>query len=66
MKKDSNDEFISKAKKIHGNRYDYSMVKYINCRTAINIICVEHGIFRQTPSNHLSGQNCPICMGMVS
>ena len=31
--------FISKAIKIHGDRYDYSNVNYINAKTKINIIC---------------------------
>ena len=53
--------FISKAKQIHGDKYDYSKVKYINSRTEICIICPEHGEFWQTPHNHLKGQNCPLC-----
>jgi hypothetical protein len=44
--------FISKAIKIHGDRYDYSNVNYINAKTKINIICKIHGEFEQTPSNH--------------
>ena len=53
--------FISKANKIHGNRYDYSNVNYINAKTKINIICKIHGIFEQTPSNHLHHHNCQKC-----
>jgi very-short-patch-repair endonuclease len=53
--------FISKANKIHGDRYDYSSVNYINAKTKINIICKEHGIFEQTPSNHLHHHNCQKC-----
>jgi very-short-patch-repair endonuclease len=62
MKKLTTIEFIKRAINVHGNRYDYSNVNYINTRTAINIVCIEHGIFKQVPSNHLAGQNCPICM----
>jgi hypothetical protein len=62
MKRLTTKEFIAKAKKVHGDRYDYSTTKYVNTRTVIDICCDEHGIFQQTPSNHLSGQNCPICM----
>lgn len=62
MKKLTTIEFIEKAKKIHGDRYDYSLVIYVNGRTIVDIICKEHGIFQQTPSNHLGGQNCPVCM----
>lgn len=53
--------FISKAKKIHGERYDYSIVDYINAKTKIKIICKTHGEFLQTPSNHLSNYNCQKC-----
>lgn len=53
--------FISKANKIHKNRYDYSKVNYINAKTKITIICREHGDFQQTPSNHLSNYNCQKC-----
>jgi very-short-patch-repair endonuclease len=53
--------FISKAKEIHGDRYDYSKTSYINAKTKIMIICNVHGIFEQTPSNHLSNYNCQKC-----
>lgn len=54
-------EFKIRALKVHGNRYDYSNVNYINSRTLVDIICIKHGNFQQTPANHLSGQGCPIC-----
>ena len=57
------DLFINKSKEVHGDKYDYSKVKYINNRTNICIICPIHGEFWQTPSNHLSGQGCPKCVG---
>ena len=53
--------FISKANKLHKNRYNYSKVNYINAKTKITIICREHGDFQQTPSNHLSNYNCQKC-----
>ncbi len=53
--------FIAKAKQVHGNRFDYSKVKYINNHTPIIISCPIHGEFMQTPSNHLKGQGCPAC-----
>ena len=58
--------FIEKAKKIHGDRYSYSKVNYVNNRTKICIICPEHGEFWQKPSNHLLGQNCPKCTNEYS
>ena len=54
-------EFIEEAKKMHGDRYDYSKVKYVNTRRKVCIICPEHGEFRQTSSEHLRGQGCPKC-----
>ena len=57
------EEFIEKAKEIHGNKYDYSKVEYVNCKTKVCIICPEHGHgeFLQTPSAHLRGQGCSKC-----
>jgi very-short-patch-repair endonuclease len=59
----STEDFIKKCKDINEDLYDYSLVEYVNCKTNIKIICREHGIFEQTPSNHLKGQNCPFCAG---
>ena len=55
------EKFIEKAKKVHGDKYDYSKVHYKNAKTKIEIICPVHGSFWQTPNNHLNGQNCPEC-----
>ena len=56
-------KFIAKAKLKHGDRYDYSLVEYINSRTKVKIICKIHGVFEMSPDNHLSGQNCGRCAG---
>lgn len=53
--------FISKAKLIHGNKFDYSKVEYVNIQHKVIIICQIHGEFLQTPSNHLSGNGCESC-----
>lgn len=45
--------FVEKAKKIHGDKYDYSKVEYINSRTKVCIICPIHGEFWITPDSHL-------------
>jgi hypothetical protein len=57
------EQFISKAKDKHNNYYDYSLVKYTNATTKIQIICPKHGMFEQQPNNHLFGQRCIKCMG---
>lgn len=54
-------KFIEKAKEKHGNKYDYSKVKYVNNRTKICIICPNHGEFWQTPKDHLNGCGCKTC-----
>ena len=63
MRKLTIEEFIEKAKKIHGDKYDYSKVNYINNSTKVCIICPEHGEFYQTPAGHLSGRVCKFCSG---
>ena len=54
-------EVISDFIKVHGDKYDYSKVEYINNHIPITIICPEHGEFEQTPCNHLNGNGCPKC-----
>ena len=60
-KKLNNDEFIKRSIAIHGNKYDYSKVDYVNVKTKIIIICNKHGEFIQQPRNHLIGYGCAIC-----
>ena len=55
------EDFIEKAKKIHGDKYDYSKVEYINCDTKVCIICPIHGEFWQLPKKHLCGKGCRKC-----
>jgi hypothetical protein len=65
MKKLTTEEFIKKAKKIHGDdKYDYSKTEYKNAKTVVIIICniFGHGEFIITPNNHISGkQGCCKC-----
>ena len=56
-------EFIAKAISIHGNRYNYSKVYYVNTRTDVHIICDKHGSFYQLPKVHLRGHGCQVCSG---
>ena len=59
--KSNTQEFIDKARSIHGDRYDYSKVDYKQSFEEIVVICGEHGEFKQTPHDHLKGRNCPAC-----
>ena len=55
------ESFLQRAKKVHGDRYDYSKVDYKADREYVTIICKIHGSFRQRAHNHLRGQNCIKC-----
>lgn len=59
--KNSKKDYIIDFIKIHGDKYDYSKVLYVNARYKIIIICPIHGQFKQTPDNHLKGCGCPKC-----
>lgn len=68
-KRKTKEWFIEKAIRVHGNKYDYSEVEYINDATKVKIIChkknadgVDHGAFWQTPNSHTDNEHgCPIC-----
>lgn len=60
-KRFTKDEFIARARKVHGDKYDYSKVEYKNARTKVKIICPIHGVFEQSPDAHLRGQGCRDC-----
>jgi len=61
MKKLTTEEWIEKARFVHGDRYDYSKVEYKKAREKACIICSTHGEFKQIPDSHLRGQGCPKC-----
>ena len=60
----SKEDFIKKSREVHGDKYDYTKIKYVNSATKVCIICPEHGEFCQQPNNHLSGKGCPKCSGV--
>ncbi|MBR4338045.1 MAG: hypothetical protein IKP91_07400 [Bacteroidaceae bacterium] len=56
------DEFIKRAREVHGNKYDYSKVVYVSAIKKVCIICPVHGEFFQTPVAHFNNkQGCPKC-----
>lgn len=55
------EQFIAEAKAIHGDKYDYSKVDYVDNKTKVCIICPIHGEFWQTPNGHLCGHGCRGC-----
>jgi len=62
-KKHTKAKWVSLARAIHGDKYDYSEVEYVNAKTKVKIKCPEHGYFLQTPNNHLVPQGCQLCAG---
>lgn len=65
MSKLTTEQIIVQFKNVHGDRYDYSEVEYVNDITKVIIVCPieKHGSFSQTPNKHKNGQGCPKCMG---
>ena len=60
------EQFIEKAIEIHGDKYDYSKVKYKNAKNKITIICKKHGEFNQEAGSHLLGSGCKKCVFLVT
>ena len=60
-RKKTKEQFIAEAKNVHGDKYDYSKVIYIDANTKVTIICPIHGMFFQRPSDHLRGIGCKKC-----
>ena len=55
------DDFIEKARRTHGNKYDYSKLVYTKSTDKVFIICPTHGGFWQNAASHISGAGCPKC-----
>lgn len=64
-KRKTTHEIVSEFQLVHGEKYDYSKVFYINNREKVEIVCKEHGSFYQTAKSHKNGCGCPDC-GVVS
>lgn len=58
---DTLDNFIKKAKVVHGDKYIYTSVNYRGSKIDVDIICPKHGVFPQAPYHHLQGSGCPKC-----
>lgn len=54
-------DVLATFKVMHGDLYDYSLVDYKGNNTKIDIICREHGVFKQVVASHKSGCGCPRC-----
>lgn len=65
-KKVTTEDFVSRARIIHGDKYDYSKVEYKKWDIKVCIVCKKCGHeFWQRPNDHLNGKGCPFCAGVV-
>jgi len=55
------EDFLSKSKTVHGDRYDYSFVEYTSSKKLVRLTCKKHGVFDILPSKHLLGAGCAKC-----
>ena len=55
------EKFIEKAKIKHHHKYDYLLTDYVNSKDKVKIICIKHGVFLQSPGQHLYGNGCRKC-----
>lgn len=60
-KKHTKEQFIQKAKSVHGNKYDYSDTVYRGQMKKLTIRCQTHGVFNQLANNHIHGNGCARC-----
>ena len=60
-KEEIQEKLIKKSEIIHNNKYDYSLVNFVDSKENVEIICPIHGVFKQTLNNHSNGQGCPKC-----
>ena len=68
-KQKTTEQFVEDARRIHGDKYDYSSVVYEGAKTKVLIQCPTHGTFDQTPNNHINKRlGCRYCTktGIVS
>lgn len=60
-------EFVRRAKKVHGNKFDYSLSEYKSAQTRVKIRCNKClTVFEQRPADHWSGFGCSVCSGNAS
>lgn len=61
VKKKTKKDFIKESLLAHGDKYSYELVEYENNRNKVKIICDKHGIFKQSPKDHIRGHGCIKC-----
>lgn len=66
MRKLTTEEWVQKAIKTHGLKYDYTSTVYNGSANNVKIICPSCGVFEQNASHHLQGSGCPKCLKMTT
>ena len=59
--RDTLEDFVNKAKEVHGDYFTYPDQDYVNNKHNVTIVCPKHGPFQQKVSNHLNGYGCTKC-----
>jgi hypothetical protein len=59
--KHTKETFIEKARSVHGDKYDYSLVEYKTNKINVKIVCPRHGVFEQAPNHHFKRYGCRKC-----
>ena len=67
----SKEEILERARKVHGDRYDYSLIEdenfdYKSISEKFPIVCKKHGVVPQIMRNHLNGAGCRLCADEVN
>jgi hypothetical protein len=62
-KRITTEDFISRSRAVHGNKYDYSKTAYVLSSEKLTITCRKHGAFQQRAADHLKGKGCGKCAG---
>ena len=66
MRTKTQEQFLAEARAIHGNKFDYSMVKYVRSDIPITLKCNVCGhVYDINPGSHLSRCDCPMCAGKI-
>jgi len=59
-------QFLEKANELHNNKYTYPNYKeYKSNQIKLDILCKDHGVFKQRPGSHLQGEGCPECAKII-
>ena len=58
------DEIKNEFRLVWGDTYNYDLItneNYDNLHSYVDIVCPQHGIFRQKAYSHKNGKGCPLC-----